>query len=361
MSSDLRRSSRKALFLLAAIAALPAVLTVIGCGNQGDPAPPLRAVPAPTRNLAIHQQGERLILELSYPQTTAAGTALGGVTAVEVWEAQRSAPDGKLVAIDPREFTAAGTLTQTIQGADLNLATFGDQIVVAFPLPQPLPATPEARYYAVRTVGPEGDRSEPSNIAGIVAKAPPSAPERINTIARTDGVRVEWTAVEGAAGYNVYRRASDQRSHGRPIQTVAPEETSWLDTTARYGKSYIYAVTAVAQREPLVESAIAGEREVRYQDRFPPPVPGELVALPEAGRVRLVWRSSEADDLAGYLVYRRGPEGDFARITERPVQTSEYIDTDVASGRTYTYRVTAVDQTGNESEPGSEVRAPIPQ
>jgi hypothetical protein len=86
---------------------------------------------------------------------------------------------------------------------------------------------------------------------------------------------------------------------------------------------------------------------VRYQDRFAPPVPREPVALAEGARVRLVWRSSDAPDLAGYLVYRSDGGGPFARLTERPQEDLEL--TDPVPPGTYVYRVTAVDQNGNES------------
>ena len=84
------------------------------------------------------------------------------------------------------------------------------------------------------------------------------------------------------------------------------------------------------------------------------------MALAEARRIRLVWKASPADDLAGYIVYRRGAEGEFRRVTAQPLTAAEYADSDVTRGVSYSYRVTAVDQTGNESAPGGEVRAALP-
>jgi hypothetical protein len=332
-----------------------------GCGNQGDPAPPLRSVPAPTSDLKIRQRGNRLLLDFTFPQTTPAGMALGGITSVEVWEAVQPAPrEGKPAPIDPRVFQAAATQKLTLGQQDVGPATFGNRILIPLPLPEPAPATPEARFYAVRTTGPTGDRSEFSNQVAIVPGTPPAAPERLSVTARPDGVLVEWSGTEGAANYNVYRRGADERSLGQPIHSAGPQERSWLDNTARMGQSYIYGVTAVMGLDPLVESAVASEQEVRYQDRFPPPPPLELVALAEGGRVRLVWRATEAEDLAGYYVYRRGAEGDFERITPQPLQETELVDPGVSPGQTYSYRVTAVDQLGNESGPGAEVRASVP-
>jgi len=353
-----------------------ALLGAFGCGKQGDPAPPLRAVPAPVKDLAVVQQGPRLLLSFTYPQTTPAGTALGGITAAEIYQVTRPSADGKANPMDPREFNAAAKLLQRLEGADLTTATDGGRINVLLPLPEsaapatpatgtapatpPAPPAPPAQYFAVRTFGKQGDKSDLSNVAAVVPKAPPAAPERVAVTARPDGVLVEWSPIEGAtAGYNIYRRGAQERAYTRPIHTAGAQERSWLDNTARFGQSYIYAVTAVLARAPLIESTIKSEVEIKYVDRFPPPVPGEPVALVEAGRVRLVWRGSDAPDLAGYRVYRldlRQVKGEYQRLTDTLLTDVQFADSNVRSGSTYVYRITAVDQAGNESDP-AEVRA----
>jgi len=380
------------LFLLSALGAV--LPWALGCGKQGPPLPPLRAVPAPVKDLTVVQQGNRLLMSFSYPQVTPAGTALEGISAVEVFSASIPAPGGTATPLDPRAFTGVAKPIQKIMGADLTAATAGSRIEISLPLPPtaaptsappastppatttppaagttatPAPATPAApaplaSYYAVRTYGREGDKSDLSNVSFVVPKAPPASPTRVTVTPRGDGVLVEWAPVEGAAaGYNIYRRNAQERSSGKPVHTSGAQEKSWLDNTARFGQSYIYSVTALAQATPVVESSVGSEHEVRYVDRFAPPPPTELVALAEARRVRLVWRPSEADDLAGYLVYRRvGETGAFVKVTQQPVVSAEFIDTAIAARQTYTYRVTAVDQAGNESAPGGEVRANVP-
>lgn len=345
------------------LAGLGVVLGVLaGCGKQGNPQPPLREKPVAAQDLRAHQQGTRLLLDLSYPKTTAAGTALAGLQAIEVYEALQPAPrEGAPPPLDARVFNSSAQLRQTLAGADVGTATFGERLILTLPLPEPLEEPARARYYGVRTVGKNGDRSELSNIAAVVPRKPPAAPGNVGATARADGVFVEWAPVEGVLGYGVYRRGAQERAYGAPIQLVpGVDQRSWLDTTARFGQSYIYAVTAIVQPNPLIESAITSEHEVRYTDRFPPPVPADLVALAEPGRVRVVWRASEDPDFAGYHVERREEDGEFRRVTEQLLPTPEYLDTGVASGRPYWYRVTAVDQTGNESAPSPEVRAAVP-
>src|SRR3954453_18745567 len=85
-------------------AVLGTVLLLSGCGKQGPPLPPLRAVPATTKDLVATQQGTQIVLSFTYPKTTPAGTALSGISAVEVLEATKpAAPDGKASPMDPRE------------------------------------------------------------------------------------------------------------------------------------------------------------------------------------------------------------------------------------------------------------------
>ncbi len=377
-------SSRTGGRLQRRIVVVTLLAAALGCGKQGPPLPPLRNVPAPVKDLTVVQQGSQILLSFTYPAVTPAGTALGGISAVEIWSVGRPAPGGKASPLDVKEFGPVAKPVQKVTGADLTTATSGNRIDISLPLPPttatapaptttPAPApgttpaspaepTPLAAYFSVRTFGKEGDRSDFSNIVSVVPKAPPAAPQQVTATARGDGILVEWTPVAGTVvGYNIYRRSSTERANAKPVHTAGPTEKSWLDNTARFGNGYIYSVTALSQIQPPIESAIAAEREVRYVDRFPPPAPTELVALAEAGRVRLVWRPSEAEDVAGYIVYRRAEEGgQFQRVTPQPVVAAEYVDTAVAAGKTFVYRVTAVDQTGNESGPGNEVRAEVP-
>jgi hypothetical protein len=357
------RSSARRLPLAGGIVLVLLSVALAGCGKQGPPQPPFRSIPATTKDLAARQQGGQILLSFGYPQATASGTALGGIAAAELWEVTRPAAGDRIEPVDARLFSSLAKQRLKLEGPDLASATAGDRLTIALPLPTAPAGTPlPASYFAVRTLGKDGDSSEYSNIVSLLPKAPPPAPERVVVTARANGVLVEWSAVEAAtAGYNVYRRDAASRISGQPVYQAAATERSWLDATAQFGQSYIYAVTSVVQREPILESPVTSEREVRYQDRFAPDSPKELVALAEPKQVRLVWRASDAADVAGYHVYRRtGDQGAFQKITPQPQPTPELIDGDVTTGRSYTYRIVAIDQAGNESEPSTEARAVIP-
>lgn len=385
--------------LLAGLLALLAALGAAGCGKKGDPMPPILLVPAPTTELEVVQRGGQLLVELPYPQTTAAGTPLGGLTAVTVSRlvtplpATATAP----VEVDARQFEAGAETVRVLEGAELASAVRGDRIVFTLPLPEA--AEPSALTLGVTTRGPRGRVSASSNRITFPVVEPPPPPTGVEVTGEAGGVRVRWNppptatatgapeeteeeiedasepeesaeAEEGAAegeeepglaGFNVYRRRSTERSYGPPIRTVGPRASTLVDESALFGERYIYAVTTVASRRPVVvESGFAEEVEVDYRDRFAPPAPRGLVALPEEQQVRLVWAASAAPDLAGYRIYRRGPDTqEFQPVTEQPVAATDYTDRGLSAGATYTYRVTAVDRAGNESEPSGPVTAAI--
>jgi subtilase family serine protease/flagellar hook assembly protein FlgD/fibronectin type 3 domain-containing protein len=80
-------------------------------------------------------------------------------------------------------------------------------------------------------------------------------------------------------------------------------------------------------------------------DRTPPPVPIGLTAQAIQNRdVQLNWTPVNAEDLAGYYVYRGG-----VRITSNLVSSAAYLDANAPEGN-LSYQVSAVDQAGNESE-----------
>jgi fibronectin type 3 domain-containing protein len=141
---------------------------------------------------------------------------------------------------------------------------------------------------------------------------------------------------------------------------LAGDAVEYLDRSAEFGERYIYAVTALGNENPVVESFFGGEREIDYADRFAPSPPTKLIALAETGRVRLLWDPSPQDDVVGYVVFRRQAGADFRRLTDEPIATVEYSDRSVESGGTYDYRVAAVDRVGNQSEPGNSVIARVP-
>ena len=349
---------------LAALIALALTASVLAnaCGKKGDPLPPLRNIPLTTTDLTVSQQGRQILLDMAYPATTISGMALGGIDAVELVELVKPAPPAPVPAedaedaepaplpsADAREMEGAGSTLLTLRGSELAAAVVGDRLQIRLPLAEPLPAEPVANIFAVRTV--KGDEiSAISNRVSLVPIAPPAAPSSLEARATAGGIELTWEAAEDTQGFDVFRRDAQVRGYGEAIQRVGGDQRRYLDSGARYDQRYIYTVRTVANVDPLIHSDEAGEREVEYEDVFAPPLPANIVALAERASIRLRWESSSADDVAGYVIFRREPGRDFHRLTPEPVTGTEYLDRGLASGLTYAYRLRVIDHKGNESE-----------
>ena len=84
--------------------------------------------------------------------------------------------------------------------------------------------------------------------------------------------------------------------------------------------------------------------------------------MPGVGRVLLSWNENKESDLAGYHVYRSTKHGrNYDRLTDKLLLRTTYSDETVAEEMTYYYVVTAVDQSGNESEYSHEIKVTVEQ
>jgi hypothetical protein len=88
---------------------------------------------------------------------------------------------------------------------------------------------------------------------------------------------------------------------------------------------------------------------------------GCLVGTPAASHsVSLNWVASTSSNVIGYRVYRAGSSGGSYTLLSSNVTTTNFSDTNVQSGLTYFYVVTAVDTNGLESAYSNQTQASIP-
>jgi hypothetical protein len=341
MCSDRRPRSAAALPLLC-------VVLLSGCGKQGDPAPRPRAVPQAAQDLTLRVRGDVVLAELSYPTSTLAGLPLEGLEWATLYAADIAAPpEGRAVRVATAALEAQARPVAVLAGEDLAAAVVGGRIRFRAPFGEaPLPN--RARAYAVRTKALRGEVSPWSNGVGVVHREPPPAPDAIEVEGRKAGIVVRWSAVEAAEGYVVLRREAEDPEWGLPVATLEAEAREHLDRGALYGTRYVYSVLALATREPPIESAPRGEREIDYRDIFPPDPPRELRAVAVGENVRLIWEGSPDADLAGYYVERARDDRPFRRLAPALLAASEYTDSEPPTGG-LRYRVVAVDRVGNES------------
>ena len=88
-----------------------------------------------------------------------------------------------------------------------------------------------------------------------------------------------------------------------------------------------------------------------------PAAPRGLQAEGRSGSIRLSWTANDDADLLGYMVYRYNDGASTWETLARCVKATEFIDNYCAKGRSYRYRLRAIDQAWNLSEPSAEAGA----
>ncbi|MFH5833348.1 fibronectin type III domain-containing protein [Halalkalibaculum sp. DA3122] len=98
------------------------------------------------------------------------------------------------------------------------------------------------------------------------------------------------------------------------------------------------------------------------EDTTPPSAPGSVEGTSGGQVVELTWSPNSEDDLDGYNLYRS--ESNFSDVSGldpvngSPLTQTSFKDEDLQNGTTYYYRLTAVDEAGNQSDPSAQVESP---
>ncbi len=126
------------------------------------------------------------------------------------------------------------------------------------------------------------------------------------------------------------------------IASPTADSVAYIDTTVVPGNSYDYRVRAANAGASSGYSNTAG-----VTVPLPAPAaPSNLLAVLQAGpQVALTWMDNAATE-AGFQVERRVNSGAYVLIASPAANATNYLDTTVVPGNTYTYRVRAVNATG---------------
>jgi len=229
-----------------------------------------------------------------------------------------------------------------------------------------------------------GGLSNRVHVSAVVTLPPPSD---LSAELTGDGAVLTWTSTGESQNlptnspavqhrYRIYRRdessGKDAIAGEVPVPPTERGPVHFTDSSFEWEKTYLYRITAVtiikrpdSNSEVQVEGDDTPPVRVIAHDVFPPSVPAGLqAAYSGEGQkpfIDLIWAPVTNADLAGYNVYRseaNGAAGEKAvKLNSELVKSPSYRDFAVASGKTYTYSVSAADVRGNESqrsEPTSE-------
>lgn len=350
------------------------------------PTPPRPVVPRPVTDLAARQQGSSVILDFTLPKKSDENETLAALPSIEIFRGERAAGATGAAAKMTTQliYTVPSTLVDTYMKE--GLIEFRDPL-------KPGSLHGQEIVYMVRARASTKRASNDSNIVAVRTLPVPVAPTISRAWVRETEIELTWTAPQqefaggGIAGYRVYRGElpADASAPVADIQDISKLKlsvplaflgpaagNSFRDTQFTFGVTYVYSVRSVAdeQGQP-VESGDSAPLFVTPKDDFPPTAPQRLVAVPirdeqatgnGGGHIELSWDINQESDLQGYWVYRsEQPDTRSERINTQLLLTPTFRDNNLVVGKQYTYRVTAVDRSGNESSLSSPVTAAVPQ
>ena len=196
-------------------------------------------------------------------------------------------------------------------------------------------------YYRVKAVNRDGMASGYSNIVSGKAKAAaPAAPSVTAGNSSTGKPRLTWKAVSGAVSYRIYR--SESRGTGYSLLGTT-SSTSYVNTGASTGTTYYYRVKAV-NRDGMASgysNIVSGKAKAAA-----PAAPSVTAGNSSTGKPRLTWKA--VSGAVSYRIYRSESRGTGYSLLGTTSSTS-YVNTGAAAGKTYYYRIKAVNRDGMAS------------
>ena len=344
---------------------------ITSCGQPGAPQPPSLNLLLPVRNLSATRTGNIVHLEWTVTDRTTDHTVPASPIRTRICRVEGSGPC-ETVTEQPTPLGKGASWDDTLPTDETQGA------------PQLLTYYLELLNHAQKSAG----RSNPGFAASGFAMPEIDSPTA-SVLSR--GVELQWQPVQWPASTQGQRVVRIVRSvvASAPVKPAAPgtrhaapqrasepatqllevavstgpgveEAARALDESARFDETYSYQLQRV-EKITLDHHAIeilgppSAPISITTRDVFPPAVPQQLFAVADdsSHAIDLSWLADSEPDLAGYYVYRQEKASAAAkpqRISgSTPLAMPAYHDTTVQPGRRYSYQVSAVDQTGNES------------
>jgi hypothetical protein len=241
--------------------------------------------------------------------------------------------------------------------------------------------------YAVEVLNAAGRGAGVSNLARtpLVPTVPPFS--EFTARPTGQGVLIAWECSSASSRgtgvkylFRIYRRLESSASATRIAEIDVTEcaagsggaqnSNSFLDQTLEWEKTYLYRGTGVSVVEAAGKPAVQVEGDdtpevkVWAHDVFPPAVPSGLQAVfsgpGQQAFIDLIWSPVTDVDLDGYNVYRHEEGSAAVKVNTVPVKIPAFRDSQVVSGKTYFYSVSAADLRGNESARSEETSESVP-
>jgi len=151
------------------------------------------------------------------------------------------------------------------------------------------------------------------------------------------GIKITWSKVEGADYYRVYYKRVSGVYESEWTKIEDTTATECLDTQGYYDRPLYYKVRAFRNDGTMSPTSEASKPFYKIGK------PVFRVGNAKSG-IRLTIKEAGSGGSSGMIIYRKGPgESSFTRIAKTrggfKKNAGTYVDTDVAYGETYSYRI----------------------
>ena len=369
------------------------MVLLAGCASPGPPLPPSLKLPEVVSGLTAMRAGDEVVLHWTTPSRTTDKLLIAGPIVAEV--CRELAGSTQPVGSARRAATNAVKAHCSVV-TRLHVVPGNSEAVDTLPASLSV-EPPRLLAYRVQLLNPAGRTAGPSPEVFVAGGTAPMPVEGLRGMATKNGVVLAWKVEAGGEHAVELGRTTleapaapgstgvAERKSGFPGGPKAAAESRFragsadgpdhaggtIDRTAQIGHTYRYSAyrvrsVVVGGQTLEVRSLPSPAVTVAMLDVFPPEVPAGLVAVPgfageqaERPTIDLMWDPDIEPRIAGYRVYRRNLAGEAAdswhRADAELVRVAAYRDLAVVSGRRYAYRVTAVNEAGNESAASGEV------
>ncbi len=296
-------------------------------------------------DLSARQLAEEIEVAWSWPVATTEGMIARHIGRFTLWAVDVPGFSGQL---SPETIDEYRRSVITLGTDDFVDSAPGDRLHLSAPLEDwQLGQTTVLVLTASNAAGKDAGYS---NQVRIHPLDPPGAAEWAAISVEAQGVLLRWLPATRAEEYAIERAGGE----GLAFRTLGRlGVTSFLDRTVGWGTTYRYRLRPLRISEAgWVEGPLSVTVRVTPEDTFAPAPPRDLRAVRATASVELSWLPSRDDDVEGYRVHRNGA------VVSPLVTGPSFSDVSAPADSALVYSVSAVDDNGNESEPGAKLSVP---
>lgn len=199
--------------------------------------------------------------------------------------------------------------------------------------------TAKTYYYKIETINKvNGKKGYSGNSAAVSAKTLKTTSITAVKATGSTSVRLEWKAVDGASGYQIYRSTSKDSGYKKVGQVKGKNTKKYEDKTLEAGKTYYYQVRAYKSNS--AKNGVASFSKAQKAWTIKQVVFSQITS-DSKNQVTLGWK--KVSKAQGYDIYRSDKSNSgFEKIASiSSGSTLTYTDKGVKSGNTYYYKIAA--------------------